>query len=183
MQTETWRSGLTHPLAKRATPSRGSAGSNPAVSALEGDPAWRGNGLENREVRKGRGSTPPPSATVTMAAAPRHYRPPRGALLSLRQTRGVPRRRAACLRSFGERTSLRREDVAGVVILLAVSAPSGTDFVSAPGPRRGRAQAVSLPGQFARLCRGRGTSTGSNHARDVRRVVTRSRGPGRGSME
>ena len=62
VQTETWRSGLTHPLAKRATPSRGSAGSNPAVSALEGDPAWRGNGLENRQVRKGRGSTPPPSA-------------------------------------------------------------------------------------------------------------------------
>ena len=72
------------------------------------------------------------------------------------------------LRSFGERTSLRREDVAGVVILLAVSAPSGTDFVSDPGPRRGRAQTVFLPGQFARLCRGRGTSTGSNHARDVR---------------
>ena len=92
---ETWRSGLTHPLARRATPSRGSAGSNPAVSALEGDPAWRGNGLENRQVRKGRGSIPPPSATVTMAAVPRHSRPPRGALLSLRQTRGVPRRRAA----------------------------------------------------------------------------------------
>ena len=101
VQTETWRSGLTHPLAKRATPSRGSAGSNPAVSALEGDPAWRGNGLENRQVRKGRGSIPPPSATVTMAAVPRHYRPPRGALLSLRQTRGVPRRRAASVCSGG----------------------------------------------------------------------------------
>ena len=56
---------------------------------------WHGSGLENRQVRKGRGSIPPPSATVTMAAVPRHSRPPRGAFLSLRQTRGVPRRRAA----------------------------------------------------------------------------------------
>ena len=68
---------------------------------------WRGSGLENRQVRKGRGSIPPPSATVTMAAAPRHYRPPRGALLSLRQTRGVPRRRAALLAS-GQLGALRR---------------------------------------------------------------------------